>query len=97
MLAEEAWDEIRRRRTGEVAGEDNEMPDNFLEVSGDDRRRLRPEKEENGEEREGLSARIEQLEEIAAIFASRRNSKTQEKSVFLGALLGLYALLTRSV
>lgn len=45
------------------------MLDNFLEDNGD-RRRVWPEKEENGEEREGLSARIEHWEEIAAIFAS---------------------------
>ncbi|GMN35566.1 hypothetical protein TIFTF001_005363 [Ficus carica] len=81
-VAEEVWHEIRRRRAGEVAEEEKEMLDNFLEDNGD-RRRVRPEKEENGEEREGLSARIEQWEEIAAIFASGRNTYTGcKKSCF---------------
>ena len=53
------------------------------EEKADDRRRVWPEKDDNGEERDWFSSRIEQCEEIDAIFDLVGNCREQTTTVLL--------------
>lgn len=71
-VAEDVWQETRRRRAGKLAGEDTEMPDRLFRGNPVDRGSLRPEEKEREEERGTFSDAIgEQWQDIAAIPVGR--------------------------